>query len=64
MRHLLIVLLVLSVAVSAGARSIAGGWCLKGDIWGEPPHGVCGSIDIRVTPVEVSTWGAIKAMYD
>ena len=39
-------------------------WCLKGDIWGDPPHEVCGCIDIQITPVEASTWGAIKAMYN
>ncbi len=39
-------------------------WCVKGDIWGDPPHEVCGCIDIQITPVEAKTWGAIKAMYD
>ena len=38
-------------------------WCLKGDIWGDPPHEFCGCIDLQVTPVEESSWASIKAMY-
>ncbi|MCK4409137.1 MAG: hypothetical protein KAW67_03580 [Candidatus Eisenbacteria sp.] len=30
-------------------------WCLKGDIWGDPPHEVCGRIDLQVAPVEESS---------
>jgi hypothetical protein len=39
-------------------------WCLQGDIWGDPPHESCGSIDVRVTPVEASSWSAIKSLYN
>ena len=38
-------------------------WCLKGDIWGDPPHELCGCIDLQVSPVEESSWASIKAMY-
>ena len=38
-------------------------WCLKGDIWGEPPHEVCGCFEIEVSPVEEQSWTNIKAMF-
>ncbi len=38
-------------------------WGLQGDIYGEEPHYVSGEIEIGVTPVEVETWTAIKALY-
>jgi hypothetical protein len=38
-------------------------WELWGDVWGAEPHYVTGTIDLVVTPVEMSTWSAIKALY-
>ncbi len=38
-------------------------WELWGDIWGGEPHYVTGVIDLVVTPVELSTWSSIKALY-
>ena len=38
-------------------------WCLKGDIYGDPPHELCGCIDLQISPVEESSWASIKAMY-
>ena len=38
-------------------------WCLKGDIWGDPPHEVCGCIDLQISPVEEQSWASIKALY-
>jgi len=38
-------------------------WCIKGDIYGDPPHEVCGCVDVQVTPVEEGSWASIKAMY-
>ena len=38
-------------------------WCLKGDIWGDPPHEVCGCFEIEVSPVEEQSWTNIKAMF-
>ena len=38
-------------------------WCLKGDIWGDPPHEVCGCIDLQISGVEQESWTNIKAMF-
>ena len=38
-------------------------WCIKGDIYGEPPHEVCDCIYLQATPVEEASWASIKAMY-
>ena len=38
-------------------------WCVKGDIWGDPPHEVCGCCELEVSPVEEQSWASIKAMY-
>ena len=38
-------------------------WCLKGDIWGDPPHEVCDCVYLQVTPVEETSWASIKALY-
>jgi len=38
-------------------------WCINGDIWGDPPHEVCGCIDLQITAVEEDTWTGIKALF-
>ena len=38
-------------------------WCLKGDIYGEPPHEICDCIELQITPVEEQSWAGIKALY-
>jgi hypothetical protein len=38
-------------------------WCIKGDIYGDPPHEICGCVDLQITPVEETSWSNIKAMY-
>lgn len=38
-------------------------WCLKADIWGDPPHEVCDCIELMITPVEEQSWAGIKALY-
>jgi len=51
------------VAVATQLYGIPIYWCLKGDIWGDPPHEVCDCIDLQVSPVEESSWASIKALY-
>ncbi|MCK4511363.1 hypothetical protein KAW64_06460 [bacterium] len=38
-------------------------WYLKGDIWGDLPHELCGCIDLQISPVEEQSWASIKALY-
>jgi len=38
-------------------------WLLVGDVYGEEPHEVSGIIELTTTPVDATTWGAIKALY-
>ena len=54
-----------SVDLTVGAQlyGIPIYWCLKGDIWGDPPHEVCGCIDLQISPVEEQSWTSIKALY-
>jgi len=54
-----------SVDLTVGAQlyGIPIYWCLKGDIWGDPPHEVCGCIDLQISPVEEQSWASIKALY-
>ena len=51
------------IAVAAQLYGIPIFWCLKGDIWGDPPHEVCGCIEFEVSPVEEQSWASIKALY-
>ena len=53
-----------SVDVTVGADyGIPIFWCLEGDIWGDPPHDVCGCINFEISPVGEASWTSIKAMY-
>ena len=51
------------LTVAAQLYGIPIYWCLKGDIWGDPPHEVCGCIDLQISPVEEQSWSSIKALY-
>ena len=55
-----------TVEVTVGAQlyGLPIYWCIKGDIYGDPPHEVCGCVELQITPVEAMTWGAIKALYN
>ena len=55
--------MTVEVTVATQLYGIPIYWCIKGDIYGDPPHEVCGCVELQVTPLEESSWASIKAMY-
>jgi hypothetical protein len=55
--------IAIDVTVASQLYGIPLFFCVWGDGTGAEPHQVCGCVYLSVSPVEVTSWSTIKAMY-